>query len=182
MLAEADLEELTHRLVLYASWLVRKHVWRPGTARPPVGLLARDLVQEAFVKLLTGQRQRHKPVSLFQLLAGIIRSQVSHLGNSIESRLPHQPIVDPGETGGVTPDELVDPDVGVERRLIAGEWLEKLLELFGDDSRMRRYISLLTQEFCEDAAAYAAELGVSRTEIYNLNRRLARCLGKKDLP
>lgn len=181
MLAEVDLDELTHRLVLYASRLVRKHVWR-GPWRPPGGLLACDLVQDAFLKLLSGQRQRHKPVSLFQLLAGIVRSDINHLGGTIENRLPHHSIVANGEPGGVTADEIVDPDRGAEHRLLTGERLEQLLELFQGDARMHRYISLLAQDFCADAAAYAAELGVSREEIYNLNRRLARSVGKKERP
>lgn len=165
---KSDLDELLTRLVGFAHRLLRPHVWRGSPGEPPPGQLAEDFVQTAFERLLSGERTYRSDIDLYVLLAGIVRSVISHLAEKDENRFIHSTVEGHAET-------LTDwKAVTKEMELLAATVIADLLDAFPDDEKMREYIALRLTETYETAEEYAQALAVTRTEIFNMNRRLVR--------
>jgi DNA-directed RNA polymerase specialized sigma24 family protein len=165
---KSDLDDLLTRLVGFTHRLLRRYVWRGSPGAPPPGQLAEDFVQTAFERLFSGERTYRSNIDLYALLAGIVRSVISHLAEKDENRFVHASVEGQAET-------LTDwKAVTKEMELVAATVLADLLDAFPHDAAMRAYIALRLSETCDTADDYARVLGVTRTEIFNLNRRLAR--------
>ena len=165
---KSDLDNLLTRLVGFAHRLLRRYVWHGSPGEPPPGQLAEDFVQTAFERLFTGERTYRSDIDLYVLLAGIVRSAISHLAEKDENRFIHGPVEGHADT-------LTDwKAVTKEMELLAATVLADLLDAFPDDKKMRAYIALRLTETCETAEEYAQALNITRTEIFNMNRRLAR--------
>lgn len=165
---KADLDALLTRLVGFTHRLLRRYVWHGSPGEPPPGQLAEDFVQTAFERLFSGDRTYRSDIDLYALLAGIVRSVISHLAEKDENGFIHAAIDDHAET-------LADwKAITKEMELLAATVIADLLDAFPKDEKMRAYIALRLGETCETAEEYARALGVSRIEIFNMNRRLAR--------
>ena len=164
----SDLDALLTRLIGFTHRLLHRYVWHGSPGEPPPGQLAEDFVQTAFERLFSGDRTYRGDIDLYALLAGIVRSVVSHFAEKDENRFIHASIEGHAET-------LVDwKAVTREMELLAATVLADLLDAFPDDATMRAYIRLRLTETCETAEEYAQALGIRRAEIFNMNRRLAR--------
>src|SRR5688500_14713617 len=86
---KSDLDDLLTRLVGFAHRLLRPYVWRGSSGEPPPGQLAEDFVQTAFERLFSGERTYRSDIDLYVLLAGIVRSVISHLAEKDENRFIH---------------------------------------------------------------------------------------------
>jgi len=165
---KTDLDDLLTRLVGFAHRLLRRCIWHGSPGEPPPGQLAEDFVQTAFERLFSGDRKFHPNVDLYALLAGIVRSVISHLTEKDENRFIHSTIEAHAQT-------LTDwKAVTREMELVAATMVADLLNAFADDEKMRSYIALRLADTHETADEYAHALGVTRIEIFNMNRRLAR--------
>lgn len=165
---KADLDDLLTRLVGYAHRLLRRYAWHGSAGEPPPGQLAEDFVQTAFERLFSGERTYHSDVDLYLLLAGIVRSVISHVAEKEENRIMHS------STEGHT-ETLTDwKAVTKEMELVAATVTADLLKAFPNDEKMRAYVALRLTENFETADEYAQALGITRAEIFNMNRRLAR--------
>jgi DNA-directed RNA polymerase specialized sigma24 family protein len=165
---QSDLDALLTRLVGFAHRMLRRYLWHGTPGEPPPGQLAEDFVQTAFERLFSGDRTYRSNVDLYVLVAGIVRSVISHLAEKDENGFIHTDIDGYTET-------LADwKAITKEMDLLAATVVADLLDAFPDDEKIRAYIALRLNETCETAEEYARALGVSRTEIFNMNRRLAR--------
>jgi DNA-directed RNA polymerase specialized sigma24 family protein len=164
-LAKADLDDLATRLL----GLARKKMWRRWKGLPPSGETPEDVVQKAFHQALSGVRKFPTGnVGLYVFFVMVVRSLISHLAEKEENRCVHTPIE---ENADLLMDWKYTPR---EAELAADADLARVLRDFAGNKLMTDYIRLRIEEQCRDAAEYARALGVSVTEIHNMNRRLAR--------
>lgn len=164
-LAKVELDDLATRLL----GLARRKMWRHWRGLPPSGETPEDVVQKAFQQALSGVRKFPKGnVDLYAFFVMVVRSLVSHLAEKEENRCVHTPIE---ESADVLMDWKYTPR---EAELAAAADVARVLRDFAADELMTGYIRLLNEEQCRNAAEYARALGVTVTEIHNMNRRLAR--------
>jgi hypothetical protein len=83
-----DWADLYPRLLLVAAGKLNRLNWRgQRSGAIPGGKTAADIVQDAIVKTMSGQRAwKEQQNSLFDHLAGVISSEISHLVESRENR------------------------------------------------------------------------------------------------
>jgi hypothetical protein len=174
-----DLSDLTKRLLLYAHYLLRRHTsWRGNAAGAAPGAVSpQDLVQIAFEKY--NRRTRPDHVSPYMLLKGIIRGEVGHLAERTENRHDHVFISSSDGPGVITPEAIPDHNQRTpEEELIANDTANELLcrvrRHFYRDKDLLAYVDLLATEEFATTYEFSEALGVSREEIFNFNRRLAR--------
>jgi len=169
-----DLTDLTKRLLAFADALLRRRWWRGNAASsPPGGISAQDLVQIAFEKF----ESRHHPpgVEPFALLAGIIRGEVAHLVDRSENRHPHVFLADSPAPGLVSASTIADRgQVSPEDQLMLGDWLRRIRRRFRGDEKLVECAELLASDQYDSAEEIADVLGVSRTAVYRMKRRLGR--------
>jgi RNA polymerase sigma factor (sigma-70 family) len=86
-LTRAELDELNKRLLLFAHKRISRCFWRGEPSGPlPGGMTAQDFVYQAFQKTKDGTRKWNERATLFQHLAGVISSDISHLATSAENK------------------------------------------------------------------------------------------------
>jgi hypothetical protein len=82
-----DWADLYPRLLLIAAGKLNRLRWRGRRfGAVPGGKTAADIVHDAIVKTMSGQRAWKAPNSLFDHLTGVIFSEISHLVQSRENR------------------------------------------------------------------------------------------------
>jgi hypothetical protein len=174
-----DLIDLTKRLLLYAHFLLRRHTsWRGNAAGAPPGALSpQDLVQIAFEKY--NRRTRPDHVSPYMLLKGIIWGEVGHLAERRENRHDHVFISSSDGPGVIHPEAIPDhhqrtPEEEMIANDRASELLSRVRRRFSRDKNLLAYVDLLATEEFASSCELSEALGVSREEIFNFNRRLAR--------
>jgi hypothetical protein len=174
-----ELADLTKRLLLYAHYLLRRRsTWRGNAAGTPPGALSpEDLVQIAFERY--GRRTRPDGVTPYMLLKGIMRGEVGHLAEQTENRHDHVFISSSEEPGVIAPETIADATQRTaEEELIAAEAADELLarlrSRFARDPDLLAYVRLLASEQYTSSHELSEALGVSREDIFNFNRRLAR--------
>jgi hypothetical protein len=84
---QVDWKDLYPRLVYLAAKKLNRLSWRGRPSGPiPGGTTAKDIVHNAIVKTMSGQRIWNRDLSLFDHLAGVISSDISQLVSSAENR------------------------------------------------------------------------------------------------
>src|SRR5258705_4391977 len=79
--------DLYRRLMLIAAGKLNRLRWRGGRSGALLGArTAKDIVHDAIVKTMSGERVWNQGNSLFEHLAGVISSEISHLVKSAENR------------------------------------------------------------------------------------------------
>lgn len=138
---------------------------------------AKDLVQQAVAKTIGGER-RWTPESctLFQHLAGVIKSDISHATGSSEARLM---VSDPGPANGesVWPPDVADESPNQEQ---LEEWRSeerRLLDFLGcQDAKLERMARFVHLDDVRETGDLCRLLELSPAEIANLRKRLKRAL------
>jgi DNA-directed RNA polymerase specialized sigma24 family protein len=166
-LTRADL----HRLRSFAFFRAR----RLGPAG--FGLGPQDLIQQALLKTLEGQRSWNKgSVSFLGHLMGVIRSDVSHHGEQARANPPVRTEADmPRKTEDDSPgplELLPDRAASPESSEAAKQEIERIRGLFGDDTLVTLLIDGLAEGMKGPEIQEA--LGVSRAEYEAAMKRLRR--------
>ena len=174
-----DLIDLIDRLLLAAYYLLRRHPsWRGNTAGAAPGALSpQDLVNTAFEKYYT--RTRPDDVDAYTLLKGIMRGEVGHLAEKAENRHDHVFISSTEGPGVIAPEAIPDRNqLTPEEELIARDGANEVLggirRRFPDEEDLLAYVDLLATGQYATSHEFSEALGVSRKEIFNYRRRLAR--------
>lgn len=135
------------------------------------GITVDDLMNEAFSRLLSGVRIWHNPdaVPFVQLFIGVVRSLVSHEGDSIanEFRLDDDDGLLSKLCNTVTP----------ERQVIAREALDKIEALFADDDLALMYV--MARADGVPPSEMPDVLSVSKAEVEAARKRVSRKLLKE---
>lgn len=172
--AGIDDPALLQRLALYARR-------RLAAMRGPRLDQPEDYVARAVLETLEGRRRRPPEIGLFQHLAGVISSLVSHDAARLENRSV-TPLPDPAEGDGAdlasdepTPDAALIERQEQERqaRLV----VRVLQELASEPDLRRAAIIVMQADQTPRPRDLAAALGIAVDDVYNMRKRLQRRLG-----
>ena len=171
-----DWDDLVPRLLLLAMSRLSRMTWRgqrgsiaPGAAE------AEDFVNDAIAKTMDGVRVwSEAKCSLFQHLAGIVVSDISHAATAAENRLT---LADDGKTariGGWPPDRADDVPGQEQIALWRCEQRRLLDHLRGIDPIMGEMAALILIEDVDQTRELSSRLDLSPSEIANLRKRIKR--------
>jgi len=172
-------DDLVPRLLLLAMTRLRRMTWR-GRRResPPGAAEAGDFVNDAIAKTIAGLRVWNpQACTLFQHLAGVIVSDVSHAAASLENR--SLVAADPaGESGAESwppdvQDEAADPERVTTWRSERRRLLDHLAAVDGDLARMAELMLVRDLQETDDLAP---ALGIDAGEVANRRKRLKRAV------
>lgn len=137
-----------------------------------------DLLQEAFTRMITGQRARPEGVTTVAFLAGIMRSlRADHLRRM--RRLEHHALRFDETEQEFGECELMDPKAGPEAWLIAHQELQAIEQLFADDPVALQIIAGIGDG--RSAEQIRAATGLSRLDYDSARRRMRRSLIREGL-
>ena len=138
---------------------------------------AEDLVNDAILKSMEGTRVWNRAsCTLFQHLAGVIVSDISHSVRSSDSRIIRSNHA--RSNGGTTwPPEMPDPAPDQEHATVWLSEQRRLLEhLRGIDTMMGKMAELMSvQDMCETCDLSRA-LGIAPSDVANLRKRMKRAV------
>jgi hypothetical protein len=175
--AAQDWDDLVPRLLLLAVSRLYRMTWRGRRGEAPPGAAeAEDYVNDAISKTIAGVRV-WKPgnCTLFQHLAGVVVSDISHAAESMENRITMAPSHNPGADRW--PPDAADDAPDPER---AAEWRSERNRLVGwletTDPELARMAELMLTRDMQDTDSLSRELGVAASEVANRRKRLKRAV------
>jgi hypothetical protein len=175
---DVDWEDLVPRLLLFALSRLSRMTWRgQRDAVPPGAAEAQDFVNDAIVKTLSGVRvwSRDK-CSLFQHLAGVVVSDISHAAAASENKLTLA-ANGPGDRNDDWPPDKADDVPDQEQRTL---WRSEQRRLLGHldevDPKLAQMAELILLEDVDGSAELAERLKCTISDIANLRKRLKRAL------
>lgn len=172
-----DWDDLVPRLLLLAVSRLYRMTWRGRRGESPPGAAeAQDYVNDAIAKTIAGVRIWNPDnCTLFQHLAGVVVSDISHAATSTENRSTAAPPDDaPGDRW---PPDPVDDGPDQER---TAEWKSEqrrlLLHLDKVDPDLAMMAGLMLIHDMQDTTALAEAMKVPSSEIANRRKRLKRAV------
>ncbi len=173
-----DWDDLVPRLLLLAVSRLQRMTWRGQRRGPPPGAAeAEDFVNDAISKTIAGVRiWNPQACSLFQHLAGVIVSDVSHAAGSTENRSTLR------ETAGSDGGASLVADVGDEapdQEAVAvwrSEQRRLLAHLDRVDPGLRAMAELMLVRDMQETADLSRVLAVPAAEVANRRKRLKRAV------
>lgn len=167
-----DWDEITPRLLLYASRKMERRGWRG--ASPGWGefyLSPEDVVHTAIAKTMSGERAWNPSrIDLFYHLIMVIKSTISNLVRSADNAQLR------GETEGferIPSTSADDPERVAEARSQLSHFLSFVRREHPDLERM---VMTMVNDGALTAPELASKLGCSVRDIYNLRKRLRRAV------
>jgi DNA-directed RNA polymerase specialized sigma24 family protein len=176
--ADVDWEDLVPRLLLLALSRLSRMTWRgQRDAVPPGAAEAQDFVNDAITKTLSGVRvwSRDK-CSLFQHLASVVVSDISHAAAASENKLTLAADDRDERPDGWPPDKADDAPDQEQRALWRSEQRRLLGHLDEVDPKLAQMAELILIEDVDGSAELAARLDCSTGDVANLRKRLKRAL------
>lgn len=170
--AAQDWEDLMPRLLLLAfSRLARLRGGVPGAGE------AEDFVNDAISKTMAGVRVWNwNACTLFQHLAGVVVSEISHSASSSERRLT---VREAGRPNGHTswPPDIPDGAPDQEQRALWLSEQRRLLEHLGQIQPIMGKMAelMLVHDVCETRDLCKA-LGLAPSAVANLRKRIKRAV------
>lgn len=176
--AAVDWDDLVPRLLLLAMSRLARMTWRGQcNAINPGAAEAEDFVNEAIAKTMAGVRVWSRDTcTLFQHLAGIVVSDISHAATAAENRLT---LADDGrsERIGGWPPERADELPGQEEVAVwRSEQRRLLAHLRAIDPVMGDMAELILVEDIDEGSELARRLDRSVSDIANLRKRMKRAV------
>ncbi len=180
---EADWDDLIPRLLWFARYQILAKIWlgRPGGAAPG-GMSEEDFVNQAIEKLLDGRCTcpEDESVTLFQVICGIIRSDIGTLVRRKENRETRRA----SHSSGDDEDSPCFSKLKDQRfsnplsELELDEFREQILAEFKEDPFVCKYVNHCLDADIADLtpAATAAALGMDVRDVYEMKRRLRKGL------
>lgn len=171
-----DWDDLVPRLLLLAMSRLSRMTWRGQRGSiAPGAAAAEDFVNDAIAKTMDGIRVwSSDKCSLFQHLAGIVVSDISHAATAAENRLT---LADDGRAeriGGWPPDQADDVPDQEQIALWRSEQRQLLDYLRGIDPTMGEMAELILTKDIDQTAELCLRLDRSPSEIANLRKRIRR--------
>lgn len=170
--AAVDWADLVPRLLLLASARLARLTWRGlRHGQVPGGQQPEDFVHDAIAKTLAGLRVwNHQACSLFQHLAGVVASDISHAAAAIENRITQ------GEDAAVLGEHADDAPDQEQAALWQAEHRRLLAHLTAIDPKLGAMAALMLDQDLRETAALTMALGVTAAEVANLRKRLKRAI------
>ncbi len=176
--AAQDWEDLVPRLLLLAISRLSRMTWRgrrsgtlPGAAQ------AEDFVHDSISKTMGGVRVWNpNACTLFQHLAGVIVSDISHAATSSENRSTMAAPSNPGIGTGWPPD-AADSAPDPEHAAVWRSEQRRLLDhLAGLDPVLGRMAELMLVHDLRESDGLSRELGIAASDVANLRKRMKRAV------
>jgi hypothetical protein len=172
-----DWDDLVPRLLLLAVSRLRRMTWRGDRRGPPPGASeAEDFVNEAISKTIAGVRiWTPEACTLFQHLAGVIVSDISHAAESAENRSTLR-TASGGESGAVVLD-IGDETPDQEAVAVWRSEQRRLLEhLECADPALKEMAALMLTQDMQETADLSRALAIAPAEVANRRKRLKRAV------
>jgi hypothetical protein len=173
-----DWDDLVPRLLLLAVSRLQRMTWRGQRRGPPPGAAeAEDFVNDAISKTIAGVRiWNPQACTLFQHLAGVVVSDISHAAGSMENRSTLREAAGSGagmslvaDVGDGAPDqESVAVWRSEQRRLLAH--LDRV------DPGLRAMAELMLTQDMQETADLSRAMDVPAAEVANRRKRLKRAV------
>lgn len=173
-----DWDDLVPRLLLLAISRLHRMTWRgERRGQPPGAAEADDFVNDAISKTLAGIRVWSPGAcSLFQHLAGVIVSDISHAAGSLENRATRRGTIAAGAEPGATLD-VGDDAPDQEATVIWRSEQRRLLGyLDGVDPELRRMAELMLVQDLRETGDLCRALDIPPAEVANRRKRLKRAV------
>lgn len=139
-----------------------------------------DLLQEAFARILDGSRCQPEGVPMVAFLSGVMRSikdqywrQARRSAKQLPKLIAEHELIDFKER------EAMDSQADPERRIVAIQELEKLLQLFEDDPQAKQIMSGLYEGRTPDEICVIN--AISKTDYDSTRKRIRRAVIKSGL-
>jgi len=173
-----DWDDLVPRLLLLAISRLQRMTWRGQRRGPPPGASeAEDFVNDAISKTIAGVRiWNPEACTLFQHLAGVIVSDISHAAESMENRTTVREVVATDASASLIAgvgDDRPDQEVTAiwrseQRRLLAH--LDRV------DPALRTMAELMLVQDMQETTDLSRALAVPPAEVANRRKRLKRAV------
>ena len=169
--AKIDWNDVYPRALLIAAGKLQRLSWRgqPFGAIPG-GKTAKDIVQSAIVKTISGERTWDGKKSLLEHLAGVISSEISHMVRSAENRKT----IREDENVHLIADYRDNPETLAIRREQEQQFL---CFLENKKSGLRFLAELILYDPDADNSLLINRLNLSSRELESLKRALRRATG-----
>ncbi len=176
--ADVDWEDLVPRLLLLALSRLSRMTWRgQRDAMPPGAAEAQDFVNDAIAKTLSGVRVWSKEkCTLFQHLAGVVVSDISHAAEASENKLTLAADGRKDGQEGWPPDQVDDAPDQEQRTLWRSEQRRLLGHLDEVDPKLAEMAELILFEDVDASAELAERLDCTTNDVANLRKRMKRAL------
>lgn len=176
--AAVDWDDLVPRLLLLAMSRLSRMTWRGRRNDVPPGAAeAEDFVNDAIAKTIAGVRVWSRDnCTLFQHLAGVVVSDISHAAEAAENRLTLAADGRKEDAGGWPPDVVDERQDQEERALWRSEQRRLLGHLDEVDPKLARMAELILVQDIDGSAELSERLGCSTNEVANLRKRMKRAL------
>jgi hypothetical protein len=173
--ASVDWDDIVPRLLLLALSRLSRMTWRGRRNTPPPGASeAEDFVNDAIAKTMAGVRVwSREHCTLFQHLAGVVVSDISHAAEAAENRLTlaHDGLVDDW------PPDQADERPGQEDQALWRSEQRRLLGYLDEvDPQLAQMAELMLLEDIDGSAELASRLDCSTSDIANLRKRMKRAV------
>jgi hypothetical protein len=174
-------QETIERLVLYATYKMRRRVWRSVlNGNPPEGIEANDIVSIVIEKTFSGTRNWNPCVhpDLYQWLESQVDSEINNLLNTVSNRkqISGSTLPDPLMLEGI---DYATPETEATAKAEEDEstdFLLGLLDYVKDDPPLYRIVDSFLADI--DGVTKRSELarivGISVTDLDACKKRLAR--------
>jgi hypothetical protein len=173
-----DWDDLVPRLLLLAVSRLRRMTWRGDRRGPPPGASeAEDFVNDAISKTISGVRiWTPEACTLFQHLAGVIVSDVSHAAESAENRSTLR-AASGGESGAGVVIDIGDETPDQESVAVWRSEQRRLLEhLERADPALKEMAELMLTKDMQETADLSRALAIAPAEVANRRKRLKRAV------
>jgi hypothetical protein len=170
-----DWDDLMPRLHLFAIRRLARTTWY-GRRGSRLSDAAGDFVQDAIAKTIGGVRVWDRATcTLFQHLAWVIVSDISHAPRSSKSRLT---VSDKGRPNGSShwPPDMADEAPDQEQALWCSEQRRLLEYLRGHDPMLGRMAELMVLQDVWETRELSDQLGIQPSAVANLRKRLKRAV------
>jgi hypothetical protein len=174
-----DWDDLVPRLLLLAVSRLQRMTWRGQRRGPPPGAAeAEDFVNDAVSKTIAGVRiWNPQACTLFQHLAGVIVSDISHAAGSMENRLTLREAAGGSDAGMSRVADVGDDAPDQEAVAVwRSEQRRLLAHLDRVDPELRAMAELMLMQDMQETADLSRALAVSAAEIANRRKRLKRAV------
>jgi|GEM_PF-1354674 len=173
-----DWDDLVPRLLLLAMSRLSRMTWRGRRdAVPPGAAEAEDFVNDAIVKTIAGLRVWPKDkCTLFQHLAGVVVSDISHAADAAENKLTRADNTKESTSKGWPPDSADERPDQEQQVLWQSEQRRVLGHLDEVDTRLAQMAELILIEDVDSSTELAERLDCSISEVANMRKRLKRAL------
>jgi hypothetical protein len=173
-----DWDDLVPRLLLLAVSRLRRMTWRGDRRGPPPGASeAEDFVNDAISKTIAGVRiWTPEACTLFQHLAGVIVSDISHAAESAENRSTLR-AASGGEFGAGVVIDIGDETPDQESVAVWRSEQRRLLEhLERTDPALKEMAELMLTQDMQETADLSRALAIAPAEVANRRKRLKRAV------